>query len=166
MDEAGLTQDPYLCKQWCRKGQQKVVAAPAGVHWTLHVFGALNVMDDTLCWTLAETRSSDSMIAWLEQLMTKHYPTQNVCVVLDNASYHRSGLVQAAASLFAERLQLFFLPPHCPELNPIEPYWKHFKRHTCGNFLCTSRAHLQERAVSALNHQNDLTASGRYLICH
>lgn len=166
MDETALTQEPYLCKTWCKRGRQAAVKAPASVHWTLHIFGGLNVMDSTLCYTLAHKRNSDGFIVWLERLMTVTYPTQNVCLVLDNASYHRSAISLAAVSLFAPRLQLFFLPPHSPTLNPIEPYWAHLKRAVAGNHLCSGLTETRERVRLHLHRQNDPKATGRYLICN
>jgi transposase len=165
MDETALTQEPYLCKTWSKRGIQAQVKAPAGLRWTLHIFGAINLMDSTICYTLAEKRTSDSFIAWLERLMTVTYPTQNVCVVLDNASFHRSAISQAAADLFAPRLKLVFLPPHSPELNPIEPYWSHLKRRVAGNHLCAALTETETRALIHLNHQNQTKALDRYVIC-
>jgi transposase len=43
-------------------------------------------------------------------------------VVLDNASLHRSHVVQEALPGLAERgIRLYYLPPYSPELNAIEP---------------------------------------------
>lgn len=43
-------------------------------------------------------------------------------VVLDNASLHRSHVVQEALPALAERgISLYYLPPYSPELNAIEP---------------------------------------------
>lgn len=43
-------------------------------------------------------------------------------VVLDNASLHRSHVVQEALPALAERgIRLYYLPPYSPQLNAIEP---------------------------------------------
>jgi len=43
-------------------------------------------------------------------------------VVLDNASLHRSHVIQDAQPALAERgIRLYYLPPYSPELNAIEP---------------------------------------------
>jgi len=43
-------------------------------------------------------------------------------VVLDNASLHRSHVIQAALPALAARgIHLYYLPPYSPELNLIEP---------------------------------------------
>lgn len=50
-------------------------------------------------------------------------------VVLDNASIHKSKAVRAKEAQWREcGLSLFFLPPYCSEMNPIELEWLHVKR--------------------------------------
>lgn len=46
---------------------------------------------------------------------------------MDNARIHTSRASQAMLGLYAERLQLVFLPKYCPFLKPIERYWQHLK---------------------------------------
>ena len=50
-------------------------------------------------------------------------------IVLDNGPIHTSKAVQAKLSDWqAQGLFLFFLPPYCSEMNPIELEWQHLKR--------------------------------------
>ncbi len=56
--------------------------------------------------------------------------TQPTVLVLDNASIHQAGLVQAqVAKWAAQGLTLFFLPPYSPELNRIEILWRFCKHY-------------------------------------
>ena len=49
-------------------------------------------------------------------------------LVLDNATVHRSKLVQARRWEWKEKgLRLLFLPPYCPHLNLIEMLWRQIK---------------------------------------
>ena len=49
-------------------------------------------------------------------------------LVLDNATVHRSKLVQAKRSEWKQKgLRLLFLPPYCPHLNLIEILWRQVK---------------------------------------
>lgn len=51
--------------------------------------------------------------------------TQPTVLVLDNASIHKAGLVQAhLAGWAAQGLTLLFLPPYSPELNRLEILWR------------------------------------------
>ena len=50
-------------------------------------------------------------------------------IVLDNGSIHTSKAAQAKFLEWqAQGLYLFFLPPYCSEMNPIELEWQHLKR--------------------------------------
>jgi transposase len=49
-------------------------------------------------------------------------------IVLDNAPWHRSKLVEdKMAQWQAKGVYLFFLPPYCPHLNLIETLWRKIK---------------------------------------
>lgn len=49
-------------------------------------------------------------------------------VVVDNYSIHKAKAIQPQLKdLQRRRLSLFFLPPYSPELNKIEPCWRHIK---------------------------------------
>lgn len=50
-------------------------------------------------------------------------------VIQDNASIHRSNLVQEQVPVWEKQgLFLFSLPPYSPEMNQIERQWLHLKR--------------------------------------
>lgn len=50
----------------------------------------------------------------------------NSVIVLDNASYHKPSQLQ---ELFKQHnIRLLFLPPYCPDLNPIENLWGTIKQ--------------------------------------
>jgi putative transposase len=51
-------------------------------------------------------------------------------VVQDNGFIHKSKITQAQWSVWAEQgLIMFFLPPYCSEMNPIEGEWHQLKAH-------------------------------------
>jgi transposase len=47
-------------------------------------------------------------------------------IICDNARYYRSQLINDY--LNDSKIKLVFLPPHAPNLNLIERYWKFFKK--------------------------------------
>ena len=64
----------------------------------------------------------------LKQLM-KQYQDKKVCVVWDNARWHKGKLLRAELTT-GKRLQnlhLINFPPYAPECNPIEHVWKYTK---------------------------------------
>ncbi len=56
------------------------------------------------------------MTLFLEEL-SRRYADDELVLVLDGASWHRSGGVPS-------NIRLVCLPPYSPELNPVEQLWK------------------------------------------
>lgn len=63
------------------------------------------------------------------QKLVKQYPDKKICVVWDNAKFHKGKLLRAALSRGngLERLHLINFPPYAPEHNPIEHVWQFAK---------------------------------------
>ena len=61
--------------------------------------------------------------------LPRNYVRDRPCtIVLDNYSVHRSAAVKAAAPALARAgVTFYFLPSYSPELNEIEPLWRHVK---------------------------------------
>ena len=65
-----------------------------------------------------------------ERAMKRFFETGKTTVIIhDNASIHRSKLVQKQHQIWSKQgLSIFFLPPYSPEMNRIEEQWLHLKR--------------------------------------
>ena len=66
----------------------------------------------------SERFTAEIFVKFLERLV-KHQ-AQKVYLILDRYSVHRARKVQKWAAAHKERLQIFYLPPYSPELNPDE----------------------------------------------
>ena len=53
-------------------------------------------------------------------------PFNHIIIILDNFSSHRTENVAITAEIMD--IELIFLPPYSPQLNPIEEIWKSIKR--------------------------------------
>lgn len=142
-------------KCWMKRGQQRRLPACNGPQGFHHVIGALNAQTAAVSWQLTTVKNSDTFIAFLEHLLVHQYPSASIVLVMDNAPYHRSAAVQAALSLFEHRLVVFWLPPYCPTLNPIERFWRHLKDVALANHLFPSVTALLDSLSRVLNTQND-----------
>ena len=56
-------------------------------------------------------------------------------MVLDNASCHKSKAVMEYVESAGGDVELEFLPPHTPQLNPIETVRRDLKRRLAGRFF-------------------------------
>ena len=68
----------------------------------------------------AEATNSRTLVDFLKWVRLK-YP--KFALVLDNASYHKSGTVMDYPAHVNGGIRLVFLPPHVPQLNPTEILW-------------------------------------------
>lgn len=73
-----------------------------------------------------ESFDAQTFLRFLENIL-KEYPTGKIILVLDNARIHHAKLIQPFLEEHKERLELPFLPPYSPNLNPIEGLWKWLK---------------------------------------
>jgi transposase len=144
-----------------RRSQQKRVSTP-GTPKRLHLFGAYLYGEDTVCWTTAKRKNSQAFIEFLEQLLLACHPDNQIILVLDNASIHKSAASMAALSLFEHRIQVVFLPTYCSFLNPIERFWRHLKDSVCVNKLYPDLEELTQSVEQQLRKQNDLSRSDRF----
>lgn len=148
---------------WMRCHQQKLIPAPGQQEWH-HLFGAYNWADDTIVYTTATSKNSDSFVAFLDHL-TQTFTEVDVPIVLilDNASYHHSYATQAAFALLApEKIMPIFLPVYCSMLNLIERYWRHLKDFACANKLYPDMVQLIQVVEKCLQSQNDFQNVDRF----
>lgn len=73
---------------------------------------------------------------------------------MDNASFHHSYAVQAALTLFEDRVLVLWLPIYSPDMNPIERFWNHLKANACANYLYHSIAELRRSVHDFIACQN------------
>ena len=73
--------------------------------------------------------------AWFEKNLIPEL-TQGTVIVMDNASFHRKRRLYELAKQY--HVEIIFLPPYSPELNPIEHFWYWLKEKIC-DFLKISQ---------------------------
>jgi len=79
-------------------------------------------------------RSNQTAIAeFFQALRAANAGYRAIIVILDNFSSHHAAEVKQAAK--AHAIELVFLPPYAPDLNPIEFIWKTVKRVISVNFI-------------------------------
>jgi transposase len=90
------------------------------------LLGVLNYETGAVFCMQDESFDAQTFLRFLENIL-KEYPTGKIILVLDNARIHHAKLIQPFLEEHKERLELPFLPPYSPNLNPIEGLWKWLK---------------------------------------
>jgi transposase len=139
------------------------IPTPGTPQWH-HLFGAYNFVTDEVVAMAAPNKNSHAFVTFLELLVQQVPDDRPIIVVLDNASYHRSGIAQAGFAALEARLLPLFLPAYCSTLNPIERYWRHLKGLACANRLFPSMRTLVDSVLANLEQQNDQHNLNRFII--
>lgn len=122
IDGVHPTQGTKLAYGWMPKGQNTVVET-TGSRTRLNLMGALNLNDIGMTVTREYDTINSLNICQFFIAIRETYPVkQKVHIILDGAGYHRSELVKDWA--YVMNIELHYLPPYSPNLNPIERLWK------------------------------------------
>lgn len=138
MDEMLTQLIAPLLKCWMKQGQQKRMPMFTGTRKSQVIAGVLNWRTQQVHCRELTWLNSEALIDYFEWLFNEIYPSQTIVMVMDNASFHHSYALQAALSLYEDRVIVLWVPPYSPDLNPIERFWKHLKANACANYLYSS----------------------------
>ena len=77
-------------------------------------------------------QKQDEIIPVLESLVV-HYPDKRICIIWDNARFHKGKKLKAKLSTTLKRIHLINLPAYAPDHNPQEHVWKYGKDKLANN---------------------------------
>lgn len=121
-DSVHPSQATKLSYGWIRKGHDKKLETTAS-RTRVNIMGALRL--DAISHTIAaqyETINAESIVSHLRLVRQHHGAKGKIIWILDQAPYHRAEAVVKEAQKL--NIQLEYLPPYSPNLNPIERLWK------------------------------------------
>ena len=148
-----VTAKTYPGKQWAPKGKRPPVTPDYGKRGYLWVFGAFEpATGEALTICRARRRSQDFID--LLQAVTHNWPDDELVLILDNLSIHKSLAVQLWA-LANERVRFLFQPTYAPWLNLIEPWWKTLKSLALKGRRFESVDFLRSSIVKSTEYWND-----------
>jgi len=150
-DESRLQLLPLVRAMWHWVGQQLRIPTP-GSNVSRAVFGALNIRSGQWTYLVRQRMRQEDFVAFLEHLLTV-YASGPLILIVDNYSSHTAGAVKAWLAQ-QSRLQLFYLPTYCSDLNPVENIWLRLKNEIAANRLYGS---LQPLLDSVAGFFDDMT---------
>ena len=134
------------CYGWILKGKNndKFIKTNTGRE-RLNLNGTLSLKNHTALVLEETTINSESTIRLLGKLETTQ-PRGKIYLILDNARYHHSKLVQAWIKKH-RRFKLVFLPPYSPNLNLIERLWRFFHQKITWNHYYPTFTEFKKEAL-------------------
>lgn len=114
-------------RMWCLKGHQPEIYTYGG-RKRQHLIGTVEPLEGNLHVAFSETLKAPQFQHYLEGLLARYPALKKLIMVLDNARAHHSKELKPFLKANKKRLELVFLPPYSPDLNPMEWFWKFLRK--------------------------------------
>lgn len=126
-DEASVKFSPTFTRMWSLKGHQPEIYTYSG-RKRQHLVGAVDPIEGDLHVAFSDTLKAQQFQHYLEGLLARYSHSKKLIIVLDNARAHHSKELEPFLVANKDRLELVFLPPYSPDLNPMEWFWKFLRK--------------------------------------
>lgn len=123
-DESGIRSDHHAGTTWAPIGQTPVVKA-TGARFGCNMLSAVNALGHFRFMTVEGRVNGSVFREFLRRLIAGM--DRKIFLIVDGHPSHKAKRVQQFVAQNAERIELLFLPPYAPELNPDELAWAHIK---------------------------------------
>ena len=126
-DETRLQKQAEIRRAWLIKGKRTVVKTERSKEHQNYL-GFLD-QNTHICQVFEIKRGNSIETIRVLKKLTKQYPDKRICIVWDNAKWHKSKQLreQLKKGKSLERIHLIALEPYAPETNPIEHVWGYAK---------------------------------------
>lgn len=148
-DEAGVRSDHHAGTTWAQKGQTPVVSS-TGARFGLNLISAVSAQGEFRFMTVEGRVNAGVFIDFLKRLV--HNAERPVFLIVDGHAAHKAKKVERYVESLEGRLELFFLPPYSPELNPDECAWNDLKNNAIGRQQITDPESLKNEVIRFLRH--------------
>jgi len=142
-DEARFGLRPALGRKWARRGRRPVAVVRTG-YKNFYAYSAVcPTTGEDFTLTLSRV-CTGHMQVFLDE-MAAHLGGRECILVMDRAGWHVSGDLRVPPNI-----RVVLLPPHSPELNPVERLWQWVKRHAIRNRLFLRLEQVEEAVDKCL----------------
>ena len=150
MDSAHPTMATKVACGWIKKGVDKPIGQTAS-RTRVNVMGAVELSKMNIASCFPEYVNAETVVNFFTQLKTIYPDAPKIHIILDQSGYHLSKLVQAAA--LEMNIELHYLPPYSPNLNPIERLWKVMNEQVRNNVFFSSPKEFRDSISNFFEHK-------------
>lgn len=146
-DEAGVRSDFHSGTTWAPVGQTPVVAA-TGARFSVNMVSAVSPRGDFRFMVVEGSVTAGIFIEFMKRLLVGS--KKKIFLIVDGHPTHRSKKAKEFVASMCGEIELFFLPPYSPELNPDELAWNVLKNGIVGKSTVKDRSELKSKVISGL----------------
>ena len=146
-DEAGIRSDAHAGTTWSPKGKTPIVSS-TGARFGLNVVSAVSPQGNFRFMCVKGRVNAGVFIDFLKRIIQS--TDRKVFLIVDGHPTHKAKKVKKFVESVSDRLELFFLPPYSPELNPDEFVWSDLKNNSLGRKAITCVEMMKQEVISYL----------------
>lgn len=147
LDEVGVRSDSPLGRSYGLKGHTPVVKT-SGQRQQINAISAVNAQGAFWYNVYRGTLNAALCVVMLKDLMKGRQ--KPIMLILDGLPVHHAKVVANYVTATKGRLELHFLPPYAPDLNPDEFVWSHLKQNGTSKKPLRKNEALRERVETDL----------------
>jgi transposase len=142
-DEArfGRISDPGNC--WAPKSIRPEVGMQM-IREYVYVFGAVSPIDGHLDSLVLPYANTEAMSIFLEEVSRRHID-EHILMFMDQAGWHKT-----KSLAIPQNIEIAYLPPYSPDLNPQEQIWDELREKFFRNRIFSSLNAVMDNAVKGL----------------
>lgn len=141
-DECRIIWEAVIRRLWLPKGQKSVIKVERK-RKAQSFIGFLNLKTGEELLYRLSWQKQDEIIPVLELLVAR-YPDKRICIIWDNARFHKGKKIKKKLSTTLKSIHLINLPAYAPDHNPQEHVWKYGKD-KIANIQCESLEEVVEK---------------------
>lgn len=149
LDEAGVRSDSTLGRTWAPKGKTPEVRT-SGQRQQVNAISAVNELGAFWFEVYTGKLNAYAFVQFLKRFLRNR--RRPVFLVVDGHPSHRAKIVAKFIQATEGRLELHFLPPYAPDLNPDEFVWSHLRKHGTSKTPLRQNESLRARVQQDLAH--------------
>jgi transposase len=159
-DETGMRSDHQAGKSYAPQGQTPVIKR-TGQRFSLNMISAISNKGH-LQFMILDGRFNGEVFKTFLQQMIK-YSRQKIYFVTDGHPAHKTKMLNEWLAENKERIEVFFLPPYSPELNPQEYVNQDVKTNIIGKKRPINKAEMRNNVEDFMNgRKNDKSQVQKY----
>ena len=152
VDEVRMDQEAITRRAWLKKGQKTIIKVNRNKESQSYI-GFLN-QKNFKCEVFEMSWQNSAEVLNAYKLFLDNYSNKKICIVWDNAPFHKSKLIreELAKDKLLEQVHLIAMPPYAPDHNPIEHVWGVTKQ-AISNVQYSSFTQTKEAFTSFINNR-------------
>lgn len=126
-DEASLSNTASVSYKWGEKGKQPKIEQKQRKRERKTLFGCIDPLTGIVITDTADKGNTVTFFNFLVKVVGI-YHGQKIIMVVDNVRYHHAKRLKPILEKYKDLIELVYLPPYSPDLNPIERIWWYMRK--------------------------------------